>query len=174
MRISGLVLARDSWQNANALFAHNPLAHESAQSLWLRSLLMIVLYLSAGRVAPHRCLPLLQRLGSATASSQGLPLAMGTAQRRLASLQSPIASYSYQAARVTPCRSAWLSRHASMSGPSTFGSIGLARFSTALSGSTLPSHTLAPSHTQQRQAETLHTSPYTVHHFSIMLKWMNT
>ncbi|KAK9904142.1 hypothetical protein WJX75_005374 [Coccomyxa subellipsoidea] len=104
-----------------------------------------------GRVAPHRCLPLLQQLGSATASSQGLPLAMGTAQRRLASLQSPIASYSYQAARVTPCRSAWLSRHASMSGPSTFGSIGLARFSTALSGSTLPSHTLAPSHTQQRQ-----------------------
>ena len=101
----------------------------------------------AGRFAPQRCLPVLQRLGTAAASSQALPAASNTAQRRMASLHSPIASCSYQAPRNGPCRSALLSRNQSLNGMS---SVHLGRFSSALTGSTLSNSPSILSHQPQR------------------------
>ncbi len=106
-----------------------------------------------GRFAPHRCLPVLQRLGNAASSSQAVPVATATTQRRLTSLHSPIASCSYHTARSTQCRSALLSRNTGIAGPSNFSSLTLARFSTALSGSVFPSQTSTPSPLHQRQAQ---------------------
>ncbi|CAL8470560.1 g10102 [Coccomyxa elongata] len=101
-----------------------------------------------GRIAPQRCLPVLQRLGTAAASSQALPAASNTAQRRMASLYSPTASCSYQATRSGPCRSALLSRNQSLPGAS---GVHIGRFSSAFTGNMLSSLTLAPGHQPERR-----------------------
>lgn len=106
----------------------------------------------AGRVAPKTCLPVLQRIGTAKSSSQILTAAFIT-PRHMASLHSPVASCSYQAARGGVCRSALLPRNTTLP---TSCTTSFARFSTALNGSFLPRHLSSPDPAHDRQFGRLH------------------
>ena len=108
----------------------------------------------AGRVAPQRCLPVLQRITSA-ASASASPAGSCTA-RSMASLHTPVASCSYTPLRAAAHRASAIPRSgfSSSLGPSSHGlsgAAGVARYSTALTGTSLllqhssPSHGLQPS-----------------------------
>ena len=110
--------------------------------------------LTTGRVAPQRCLPVLQRITSA-ASALASPAGSNTA-RSMASLHTPVASCSYTPLRTAAHRASAIPRNgfSSSLGPGSQGLngiAGLARSSTALTGTSLlpqhssPSHGLQPS-----------------------------